>query len=212
MATYVFSLGGSFLSMPEKASSFLKLVRAWGHKSIIVVGGGNTARSEIELARKLGVKSERELHLVGISATFLNAEVVARVLHCKMWKGDPRRIKPSGKYTVMGGYLPGWTTDIDAAYAAKAGSSKVLFNLSKEKGVYDRNPNVYKDARLLKHMSYKQAIEMQKDARVPGMNFIIDPKCVEICMRSGIKIVVTNEPEDIKAYIEGKKIRGTVIE
>ncbi len=212
MRAYAFSLGGSFLTYRQReARKFIRLVKAWDNKSVIVVGGGSIARDEIAIARSLGISEERTLHEIGIKATYLNAYAVCKALGAKLYYKDPRKINVNSKIIVTGGYIPGWTTDVGAAYAAQSINSPVMFNLSKEAGVYDSDPNKNPKAKLIKELTFEEAEKMQGKERKPGMSYIIDPKSIEICRKNSIKIVVTNKVADIKRFIAGKEIFGSVI-
>lgn len=207
----VISLGGSVLfSNPKILFDLKNIVK--GYNTVIVVGGGSLAREYIEFAGKFHL-NENTLHEIGIKSTILNAFIVSKVLDGKLFIGDPRKIKES-KLIVMGGFKPGWSTDVDAAYAATAIGAKVLFNLSKEDGVYNFDPNKIKDKRKLvkfKELDAKSLIRLGKGRRKPGMNFIFDPLAARICMRNHISIVITSSVEDIKNYIDGRNINGTLV-
>lgn len=209
--TIVVSLGGSFLFGNHKRITDLNRVI---HKSsddfIVVCGGGTLAREYIKFASSLGLKSD-DLHMVGIKSTLLNALIVSKVLNGELYEGDPRKIK-AGKLVVTGGFEVGWTTDVCAAYAALASNSKVLFNLSKEAGVYDKDPNKFSDAKQLKTLSFETLYKINHGRRTPGMNFIFDPQAGMVCKKNGIKVVVTNKIEDITYFIKGKEFSGTLIE
>ncbi len=209
--TIVVSLGGSFLfENPEKVNDLNKVIHNSGENFIIVCGGGKLAREYIKFASYFKLKSE-DLHLVGIKSTLLNALIVNKVLNGELYEGDPRLIKTK-KLIVTGGFEIGWTTDICAAYAAIASKSKAIFNLSKEEGVYDKDPNKFDDAKLLKTLSFETLYKINRGRRVPGMNFIFDPQAGAICKKNGIKVIVTNKVSDIGYFIKGKEFSGTLIE
>jgi len=179
--------------------------------AVLVVGGGRIARLAIKLGSLLNISDKKTLDRIGIEATCLNAIIVAKALNLQFLKGDPRKLKPIDNTIVTCGYLEGWTTDVDAAYAAKSLNSDVLFNLSREKGVYNKDPHIYKKSRLIKRISYDAAIALQKGRRKPGSNFIFDPLAIKICKENNIKIVITNKIKDVERYVKGKEIGGTII-
>ncbi len=207
----VISLGGSFLfESPEKVRALNKVIRNSDENFIIICGGGRLAREYIKFASLFKLKSE-DLHLVGIKSTLLNALIVNKVLGGELYEGDPRLIKTK-RLIVTGGFEIGWTTDICAAYAAIASKAKAIFNLSKEEGVYDKDPNKFDDAKLLKTLSFETLYKINRGKRTPGMNFIFDPQAGAICKKNGIKVIVTNKISDIASYIHGKEFSGTLIE
>ena len=174
-----------------------------------MVGGGAVSRNHIKFARRFGL-SDNDLHEVGIKATLLNAFIISRAVGADFYEGDPRLLKPT-RNIVTGGFKEGWTTDICAAYAAVAVKSDVLFNLSKEDGVYNKDPSKYANAKKLDFLSFERLYNLAKGERKPGMNFIFDPEATLICQKNKISIVVTSNILDIEAFLEGGKISGTLV-
>ncbi len=209
--TIVISLGGSFLfENPEKINELNRVIHHSNQNFIIICGGGRLAREYIKFASLFKLKPE-DMHLVGIKSTIINALIVNKVLGGELYEGDPRKIKDK-KLVVTGGFEVGWTTDICAAYAAVASKSKAIFNLSKEEGVYDKDPSKFDDAKLLKTLSFETLYKINRGRRVPGMNFIFDPQAGVICKNNGIKVIVTNKISDIARFIKCKEFSGTLIE
>jgi uridylate kinase len=207
----VISLGGSFLFDKKDDTSLLfKELKGINEKFLVITGGGPIAREYIEFGKLFNLK-EKELHEIGIKCTHINAWTMAKAFKTDYVTTDPRKIRIKGKITLTGGYLPGWTTDTCAAYAAVSTHSKVIFNMSKEMGVYDKDPRKFRDVKLLKHINFEKLYTLTKGKRVPGMNFIFDPLAAKICKKNNICVVVTSDIEDIKKYLENKEIKGTII-
>ena len=207
----VISLGGSFLFDKKKDTSLLfKELKGIKEKSLVITGGGPIAREYIGFAKDFNL-NEKDLHTVGIKCTHLNAWIMSKAFETDYTDKDPRKIKINGKITLTGGYLPGWTTDTCAAYAAVSTHSNVIFNMSEETGVYDKDPRKFENVRLLKEITFEKLYTLTKGKRVPGMNFIFDPLAARICKKHGIKVVVTSDIEDIKRYLENREINGTII-
>ncbi len=207
----VISLGGSFLfDRKDETKSLFSELKKINEKFIIITGGGPIAREYIDFGKTFKLK-ERELHEVGIKCTHINAWIIAKAFKTDYIDIDPRKIKADKKITLTGGYLPGWTTDTCSAYAAVSTNSNVIFNMSKEQGVYDKDPRKFKDVKLLKEISFEKLYTLTKGKRVPGMNFIFDPLAAKICKKKGIKVVVTSDVKDIRRYFEKKPLAGTVI-
>ncbi len=211
----VISLGGSFIFNKSEELKELKRVIDSFHRNVtIVVGGGRLCRDYISFAKYLGL-STNELHIVGIKATILNAFVISRALKYKFYNGSPDKTPKKG-VNVMGGfyggkYRPGNTTDVVAAIAAISVNSKTLLNLSKEKGVYDKDPEKHKNAKLLKKISFDTFLSKTKNARKPGMNFIFDPKAARMCKKANIRVIVTSDLKDIKKVLNKEEVNGTVL-
>ncbi len=207
----VISLGGSFLFDKKRDTALLfNELKKLNEKFLVITGGGPIAREYIDFSKDFNL-SEKELHTVGIKCTHINAWVMSKAFKADYTDEDPRKIKTNKRITLTGGYLPGWTTDTCAAYAAVSTHSKVIFNMSKETGVYDKDPRKFKDVKLLKNISFEKLYTLTKGKRVPGMNFIFDPLAAKICKKNGIEVVVTNDIEDIKRYLENREIKGTIV-
>ena len=207
----VISLGGSFLFDRKKNTALLfNELKKLNEKFLVITGGGPIAREYIDFSKNFNL-NEKELHTVGIKCTHINAWVMSKAFKTDYTDKDPRKIKTNKKITLTGGYLPGWTTDTCAAYAAVSMHSKVIFNMSKETGIYDKDPRKFKNVKLLKNVSFEKLYTLTKGKRVPGMNFIFDPMAAKICKKNSIAVVVTNDIEDIKRYLEKKEINGTII-
>ena len=207
----VISLGGSFLFDKKKDTALLFAeLKKLNEKFLVITGGGPIAREYIDFSKEFNL-NEKELHTVGIKCTHINAWVMSKAFKTDYTDEDPRKIKTNKKITLTGGYLPGWTTDTCAAYAAVSTHSNVIFNMSKERGVYDKDPRKFSDVKLLKNVSFEKLYTLTKGKRVPGMNFIFDPLAAKICKKNGIAVVVTNDIGDIKRYLQKKEIEGTII-
>ncbi len=206
----ILSLGGSFIYNKTNELKKLKdLVQNKENSFIIICGGGKLAREWINFGKLLGLKEE-VLHNIGIKATQLNAFIISEYLGGTHFEGDPHSLS-SERIVVGGGFKPGDTTDNDAAYAAIAVGAKVVFNMSKEDGVYDRDPEKFLNAKLIKKMTFNRLYGLTGSARMPGMNFIFDPEAAKLCEKRGIDVIVTSEFSDIKKYFKGQKLAGTII-
>ncbi|MEM0201560.1 MAG: hypothetical protein QXR73_00065 [Candidatus Micrarchaeaceae archaeon] len=207
----VVSLGGSFLFSKMGSVKKLKaLLLEMDLHAVLVVGGGKLARRYIDFGKRMGIEGNK-LHEIGIKSTMLNAFIISEYFGCSYYSGDPREIGSAKGTVATGGYKPGWTTDVCAAYACISRGSKVLFNISKERGVFDKDPGLFKEAKLIHHMGFADLYKLVMGNRKPGMNFIFDPMAAKICEKNGIDVVVTNSVEDIRRYIEGATIKGTIV-
>ncbi|MFW9793194.1 MAG: UMP kinase, partial [Candidatus Thorarchaeota archaeon] len=151
----VLKIGGSLLydkdgqvridRLREYADSIKSLVKA-GHSLVVVVGGGKPARIFISAARELGA-SEAQCDWLGIKLARNNAELLCAAL------GDlayPKiiddfdelevAINLGGKIVLLGGMIPGQSTNAVAAAAAELIDADMIFNATNVDGVYDRHP------------------------------------------------------------------------
>ncbi len=210
--TFVISLGGSFLfSNFDGLAQLKKIVNSRRDKFVIIVGGGKLARDYINFGKSIGISDTTELHNIGIKSTQLNAYVISKYLNGNFFEGNPKNIKLDNgvRVLVSGGYKPGWTTDVGSAYAAISIGAKVLFNISKERGVYDSDPKMNQRAKFIKKLNFRRLYELTNTKRYPGMDYIFDPKAAKICEKNMIKVVVTKDVDDIINY---PKISGSIIE
>lgn len=225
MKSVVISIGGSVL-VPDKDDAYfikslseLLLELSDEIKLFVVTGGGSIARFYINLGRSLGI-SENELDELGIGATKLNAQLLIQTVK------DKANFKPSqtveeaaesGKehaIIIMGGTIPGHTTDaVSAQLAEKVGADR-LVNATNVDGVYDSDPKKNPDAKKFDKMSYEELNSLVSgDHGKAGPNVIFDPKGAEIIARMKIPLLVCNgrDIEALKNAILGKEFEGTNI-
>jgi uridylate kinase len=224
MQTVVISLGGSLVNpgVPDLqyVSSLVKLLRSTKYKFGIVVGGGKLARKWAEAARKKGA-TEFEADEAAIDATKKNAQLVIDIIRkdcnrvvCQTFDAA-RRESEKHRFVVMGGTIPGITTDSDAALLAECLRSKRLVNLSNIDGVYSDNPIRNSNAKKFAKMTYSQLIDLagKNDLRKAGTHFVFDFLACKLIARSKIEAHFVHGKNfvDVKRAIEGKPHGGTVV-
>jgi uridylate kinase len=222
----VISIGGSILVPGEIDIDYAKKLAeltnklAEKHQIAIITGGGRTARKYIEPARKFGA-SEIFCDLIGITATRLNARLLAAVI------GDKANLEPPkdfiaalkamnfGKIVVMGGTHPGHSTDAVSALLAEYINADLLINATDVDGIYDKDPQKYGDAEMYDKLSVEQLVDMVKSYSLgAGKYELVDILAAKIIQRSKIKTIFLNgrKLDNMKNAIEGKRFTGTVIE
>jgi uridylate kinase len=216
----VISLGGSIIVRDKVNITFLKkfknLILKSKHKFIIITGGGKVCRIYTNAGEKLGL-SNLQRDMLGIDVTLVNARLVSQVLGKKAMfvTGSLKKVgkTPLEKIIVTGGFDPGVTTDYDAAVIAKEAKADMLINISDVKGVYDKDPDIYKGAKLFKKMSYAQFFKLFPIKYKPGMNFVFEPSAMKICQKNKIKVLFSEANiNNLKKIFQNKKFIGTVIE
>lgn len=122
----------------------------------LVVGGGQYARTLIENLRKHGV-NEYLLDKIGIETSRIHALFISYLLRPHVHEHIPRSIEEAvlldmSKETnlVMGGLYPGFSTNAVSAMLVKAVNADVLLTMSRGGGLFDKNPEKYPDAKLIK--------------------------------------------------------------
>lgn len=223
MNTYVISLGGSLINNSEGKldedfiERFSKLIKGLlkNNRFIILCGGGKTARSYQESAKKFNVKKE-DMDWIGIMATRINAEFMRGVFGTKQKViYDPTHDVRFGedKVLIAAGWKPGWSTDYDAVRIAINIGAKMVINMSNIKYVYDKDPNKFKDAKPIKNITWKKFRKIVGDKWDPGLNAPFDPIASKIADESKVTTFVIGE--DLKNFqdvLNGKKFIGTKIE
>lgn len=221
----VLSLGGGIVNPEgtpdsEYVKKLVKLLRDSKYNFGIVVGGGRTARLYAQAARELGA-NEFESDEIAIMSTRQNAALLATAMQgdaCPtvFSEFDGAR-KAAGQYRVviMGGTIPGISTDTDAALLAEALHAEKLINLSNVDAIYDSNPKTNPNAKKYSKLYYTDLISLatRGDSRKAGENFVFDLLACKIIARSSIEAHFINgrNLDDVKKAIDGKAHTGTVI-
>lgn len=221
----VISLGGSIFSKEDGIDvaylkRFSKAIKEVGndHRVFIVAGGGKTARKYIQAGRAVGAH-EDFLDQIGIHATRLNAMVISASLGGKGRHPVPERVEEvdSGEQAeifVMGGTVPGHSTDAVSAMLAAHVGADLLINATNVDGVYERDPKEHPDAKRFDKLSSKKLIEIVTTIGYrAGTSAVIDEKAAQIIHENRIKTAVVDgrDPTNIINAINGK-VRGTLIE
>ncbi len=220
----VLSLGGSLVNTENGTDKdyilrIKEIIARNENKFGIVVGGGFGARKKARKMREKG-KSEFECDEAAIKITWKNAQAVADVFggtaYPKAIKDFKKARKESNaKVIVMGGTIPGVTTDTDSVLLAEALGSKHLVNISNTDGIYDSNPKENPNAKKFDRMTYDELIDLavKSDRRTAGTNFVFDMLACKLIARSKIvtHFVSGKNLEDVKNAIAGKPHGGTVV-
>ncbi len=220
------NFGGSILNPDEidvevikTISKTLKQLKKEGHEILVVTGGGRTARRYIQAGKELGI-SHKDLDIIGIAVTRLNAQLLISSL------GEIAEEKPTenfekanrstfkNKIPVMGGTKPGHTTDAVAAKLAETSDSKMLIFFTDVDGVYTADPKKNKKAEKIDKMTTAELSDLMKKMKFePGMTTIIDPMATRIIQGAKIKSLVLgkNEIERLPEIMDGAAHSGTLI-
>ena len=222
MESIVVALGGSVILSDDITISYFSNLTillkdlSKKYKIYLVIGGGKIARSYIKLGRDLNL-SEETLDQIGIEITRLNAKIIANIVdisnkYIPQTTDEAMNVKK--QVVVMGGTTPGHSTDmVGAELSEKIGASKYIIATNVD-GVYDKDPNKFKDAIQLKEISIKQLIEKNGTRwDSAGQNLVIDGPALEIINRAHIPTFVLNgkKLDELKKAITGQTFNGTII-
>jgi uridylate kinase len=220
----VISLGGSIFSKEDgidlkyvKEFSREILTVAKDHEVFIVTGGGKSARRFIESGREFGAPEEL-LDTLGILATRLNALIISSSLGSKGLDFVPERVEETDNIKegifVMGGTVPGHSTDAVSAMLAVHIDADILINATNVDGVYEKDPKKNSGVKRFDRLSTEELIKIVKtEDYIAGTSTVIDPKAARIIHEKAIKTVVLDgrDVENIVNAINGK-FTGTLIE
>jgi len=226
----VMSLGGSILAGELDARRFKTYADAImqiskKHKLLLVTGGGVYARKYIETAKAAGA-DEVTCDFIGIDVTRLNAKMLIAALGAAAYPEVPVNYNEaavaaeSDKIVVMGGVLPGQTTDAVAAALSEYLKADFLLIPTSVDGIYTADPNVDKSAVKYKTMTAAELVKMSGGMSLAaGSKSPIDPIACKLIERSGIRTIVLDgrDPKIMMKIIEGeekgpqKECDGTIV-
>ncbi|AKU07877.1 MULTISPECIES: UMP kinase [Haloferax] len=221
----VISIGGSVLA-PD-----LDARRVEGHASVVetlardgceigaVVGGGGVARDYIGAARDLGA-NEVQLDQIGIDVTRINArlliaalgsQVDPKVAHDYEDAGDAIR---RGDISVMGGVMPGQTTDAVAAALAEYVDADLLVYATSVDGVFSADPNTDPDATKFEEMTAAELVDVIGDIEMnAGSSAPVDLLAAKLIERAKMRTIVLDgtDPDRITPAVLRGEHTGTDI-
>ncbi|MBI4399725.1 UMP kinase [Candidatus Micrarchaeota archaeon] len=226
MSKIVLSIGGSLLNpgkpdLPyiRQTCSLLEKLKKL-HTIAIVTGGGSSARTYANAIRSLS-NNEFIADEAGISSTKQNSYLLIACLKDSAYPKVPDTFEDAahalltGKIVVMGGTIPGITTDADASLLAEKINADRVINLSNVDAIYDSDPRKNKNAKKFPRLSFSELVELatSNDQRKAGTHFIFDLLGCKIIARSKIETHFVNGKNltDVENAINGKKHNGTIV-
>ena len=193
-----------------------------GVQIAVVVGGGNIFRGERAAEHGL----ERTVgDYIGMLATIMNSLALQAALEkenqdtrvlsaievkdvCEPYvRRRAIRHLEKGRVVIFAGGTgnPYFTTDTTAALRALETKCEIILKGTKVDGVYDKDPQKYKDAKKFDSLTFKQAITESQIG-------VLDNSALSLCMDHKIPILVFNlaKEDNIQKAVAGEKI-GTLI-
>lgn len=174
-------------SILENIFSQIKELSKRGVKIIIVIGGGNIWRGDMEKKRFI----EKDSHYMGMTATLinslalksffdnknLNSRILSNLpienLFPKYKKDLANEILTQGDILIVGGGTgkPYVSTDSLAInLAIELECDAILMAKNKTNGIYSKDPNKFKNAKFIKTMSYEDYVN--DDIKIIDVNSI----------------------------------------
>ena len=213
----IVSIGGSVLAPDLEAdrveahADVLDGLVDEGHEVAAVVGGGGVARRYIGTARDLGA-TEYDLDALGIDVTRLNARLLIAALDSSATPEPAESHEAAraslrrGEVAVMGGTIPGHTTDAVAALLAEMVGADLLVYATSVPGVFSADPNVDSGAERYDELSAGELVDVISSIETAaGSNAPVDLLAAKIIERSGLRAVVLDgsEPSRIADAVAG---------
>jgi uridylate kinase len=196
----LFTEGGTINS--QKISKFCNIIKNnKDYDSIVIVcGGGTVARQYIKAIRSF-TDNEVLCDLIGIDISRINSRLIIAEMKGVAFPQVPTSFEElslavdSYNIIVMGGLQPGQSTTSVAVLVAEYLNAEKLVILTDVDGIYDKDPGLHKDAKLLENISYdalqKLILEASdKKQASAGEYRIFDAVSLQILKRSGINVLV----------------------
>ncbi|MGC8544215.1 MAG: UMP kinase [Vulcanisaeta sp.] len=219
---FTLKLSGHLFDNAELLPRYIDLIRdLWrdGYRMVIVTGGGSLARQYIELGRKMGV-NESLLDMLGISASRLNAQLLASALYDIAYLSIPTNLDEvfkawsTGRLVITGGFQPGQSTATVALLVSEFLGIKRLIDCANVDAVYTGDPRKDPNAKRLDKVRISELMSMLKSRTIAGTYDLLDPWALSIAQRGGVTIYVVgcNNPDALRNLIVNGVGAGTVIE
>ncbi len=168
-----------------------------------VTGGGLLTRSLIQQVLKINPDTNTfNEHYIGLKVTHVNKAIFNAVMNRDDFLpvetfADAASGLLRGKHVIIAGEAIGHTTDLTASEFANFIGAQDVYKLTNVEGIYDKDPSVFKDAKLFKVISWEGYAKLfgldfkTGQEVVPGMHAPIDFKCAKFCFENGIKFHVS---------------------
>jgi len=199
----VISLGGSLIIPNKVDHEFLRKFKKIleknkrRYKFVVVCGGGKTARTYIQGLEQEKLKPKKKALLqsyLGISATRLNARLLTYFFGEDANQGIPHDMKQvknllrKNDYVFCGAlrYSKNQTSDSTSAKLANYFKTEFI-NLTNVKGLYDKNPKRFRNAKFIPEISHNEFLKMAKAVEFkPGQHFALDQTAAKVIKKYNI--------------------------
>lgn len=221
---YIISLGGSLIAPNGIDLKFLKKFRQVllnaakkGDRFLVIPGGGQTCRTYQNAARVLANPSDDELDWIGIKTNHLHSYFLHAIFGRAAY---PAVVDLNSKAHItkpiaiaVGGLKPGFTSDSTAVKFAEKFKINTIINLTNVAGVYDRDPRKFKNAKLIRNMSWADLKKQFGTGKTPGRNLPFDSSIAPLAAKLKLRVVILNGKgiNNFKSLLAGKGFKGTTI-
>ena len=206
--------------MITKICENIKIVSQMGIEIAIVVGGGNfwRGRSGTNIDRASsdnigmlgtvmnGLRVQGTLEEMGLDTRLMTAISMKEVAEPYIRRRAIRHLEKNRIVIFSAGTgLPYFSTDTTASLRAlEIGADVILLGKTGTDGIYDKDPNVYDDAKKYDRLTYKEILTKELK--------IMDTTSTSLCMDNNMPLIVfgIDEPSNMVKIFENKKI-GTIV-
>jgi len=228
----IISVGGSLIvpnggpdnQFLSKLNIFIRDQVKKGRRFFLVVGGGKLSRIYRDTGKiVIGNVTDKDLDWIAIHATRLNAHLLRTIFediaHPRIIENYDRKLLNWNEPVVIGaGWKPGWSTDFDAVKLAQDYNGKTIINLSNVDWLYDKDPKKYKDAKIIKKISWEQMEKMMsknlvKGKWLPCLSAPFDPIATKLAKKLNLTTIIASGKDfkNLEKIIEGDSFKGTII-
>lgn len=202
-----FNEDGPIFSYFSKLKPVIKKISS-ENQLILSIGGGKFVRKYYSILKKYDF-SQDEKEMIGIELLRANVRFASILMNQK----PLYMLKEIDKNTtgIIGGIMPGRSTDANAAYAAAKIKADYFIKLTDVDGIYTKDPKKYGNTKKINVMSFEDLKNYGIKGK-PGFYGILDKTAIDIIAKNHIKTIVMdgNEPNKIFQLFRGKKM-GTLI-
>jgi uridylate kinase len=196
-------------------------VQSLGVEIALVVGGGNIFRGVAGASTGMdrahadymgmlatlinALAMQDALESRGSNTRVLSAVEVQRVAEPYIRRRAIRHLE-KGRLVIFaaGTGNPFFTTDTAASLRAMEIGAEIVMKATKVDGVYDKDPNKHKDAKLFKQLSYLDVLNRNLE--------VMDSTAISLCRDNSLPILVFNmtKPGNIRRVVFGERL-GTLV-
>ena len=228
----VIKLGGSLLFSKsyeinvKKITEFCNIIieKKDFDKLVIICGGGLIARKYIDAVREFQ-ENEALCDTYGIDISRLNSRLMIAALKDLAYPQVPCSLEDLSvalllkKVAVLGGIQPGQSTTSVALQVGEFIKADEILILTDVDGIYDKDPNKFSDAKLIKRANYEDLKRLfidsdTKNQSAAGEYRIFDAVSLQILKRSDLKLRILSGKDlsSFKNYWSGNEaIKGTIV-
>lgn len=216
---HVFARGEPDVELIRAYARVLRESHDGSDRWVVVMGGGEPARAYIGAARSLGA-DEVTCDEIAIAVTRIHATLMLLALGDLAYPevvrdvASLRRALAVKRVAVAGGLWPGQSTFAVSALCAGAIGADRLIVATDVKGVYDKDPKLHPDARLIPRMTYDELLSrLGSVSHSAGEYKLVDSVGLSLLKRSRVRLLFVDgtDPENVRrAILRGEA--GTVVE